>query len=202
VRLLLGPALALALLLAACSGGDDGSTTAATPTGEASEPVSPEPEGFAFTGVDVAEGEPIDPLHTCDGDNHSPALGWQDLPEGTVELALIVDDPDAPGGTFTHWVAYAIPADYTSLDRGVPPGPVVSGAISLKQGPNDGSDVPGYTGPCPPGGETHDYVFTLYALDAETGLEGGASVDDLRAALEGHILGEAVLTAPYSRSSR
>ena len=190
----------LVLLLAACAGGEDGDE-GATPTGASPEPAPTTP-GFAFTGVDVAEGQPIDPLHTCDGDNHSPALAWQDVPEGTAELALIVDDPDAPGGTFTHWVVYAIPADYTGLDRGVPPGPVVSGAISLKQGPNDGSDLPGYTGPCPPGGETHDYVFTLYALDAETGLEGGASVDDLRAAMEGHVLGEAVLTAPYSRSSR
>ena len=199
MRLLLGPVLVLALLLAACSGDDDG-TTAATPTGESSESAPSNPEGFAFTGVDVADLEAIDLRHTCDGDNHSPALAWQDVPEGTAELALIVDDPDAPGGTFTHWVVYAIPADYTGLDRGVPPGPVVSGAISLKQGPNDGADLPGYTGPCPPAGETHDYVFTLYALDEEIGLDGGASVDELRAAMEGHVLGEAVLTAPYARS--
>ena len=165
MRLLLGLALALALLLAACSGDDD-ATTAATPTGE-SEPVPPEPEGFAFTGVDVAEGEPIDPLHTCDGNNISPALAWQDVPEGTAELALIVDDPDAPGGTFTHWVVYAIPADYTGLERGLPPGPALSGAVSLKQGPNDGSDVPGYTGPCPPGGR--DARLRLHALRPRRG---------------------------------
>jgi Raf kinase inhibitor-like YbhB/YbcL family protein len=202
VRLVLALALALALLLTACSGDDDESTTTATPTGGSSEPAPSDPEGFAFTGVDVADGESIDRRHTCDGDNHSPALAWQDIPEGTAELVLIVDDPDAPGDGFTHWVVYAIPADYTGLERGVPPGPVVSGAISLKQGPNDGSDVPGYTGPCPPGGETHDYVFTLHALDAETGLDGGATLDEVRSAMEGHVVGEAVLTAPYSRSSR
>jgi Raf kinase inhibitor-like YbhB/YbcL family protein len=190
VRALFGVIAVAALLAAAACGGDgppEATSTAAAP-------------GFRIAGGDVADGEPVDPLHTCDGANLSPALTWQDVPEGTAELALIVDDPDAPGGTFTHWVVYAIPADYTGLERGVPPGPVVSGAISLRQGPNDGSDVPGYTGPCPPGGETHDYRFTLYALDEETGLEGGATVDELRAASEGHVIAEAFLTAPYART--
>jgi hypothetical protein len=189
VRPLFGAIAVAGLLVVAGCGGDDPS--AATSTTAAT--------GFRITGEDVFAGEPIDPLHTCDGTNLSPALAWEDVPEGTAELALIVDDPDAPGGTFTHWVAYAIPVDYTGLQRGVPPGPAVSGAITLKQGPNDGSDVPGYTGPCPPGGETHDYVFTLYALDEETGLDGGATVDELRAALEGHVIAEASLTAPYAR---
>lgn len=156
--------------------------------------------GFRFSGGDVAEGEPIDPLHTCDSTNITPALSWESVPEGTAELALIVDDPDAPGGTFTHWVVYAIPPDYTRLDRGVPPGPALSGGLTLRQGPTDGSDVPGWFGPCPPEGETHSYVFTLYALDERTGPESGASVDDLRAAIEGHVIAEATLTAPYSRS--
>jgi hypothetical protein len=183
-----------ALLAAACSGDGEEGTTEVSP-----QPDTTEPEGFALTGGDVAAGEPIDPLHTCDGANISPALAWEGVPEGTAELALVMDDPDAPGGTFTHWVVYAIPTDSTGLERGVPPGPVVSGAFSLRQGLNDGSDVPGYTGPCPPEGE-HGYVFTLYALDEPTGLDGGATVDELRAALEGHVLAEAVLTAPYSRS--
>ena len=148
----------------------------------------------------MTAGTPIDSTHTCDGTGVSPALAWQEVPDGTAELALVVKDPDAPGGDFTHWVVYAIPPDYEGLDRGVPPGPVVSGAITLRQGPSDGSDLPGYFGPCPPAGETHDYVFTLYALDEETGVEGGASADDLRAAMEGHVLAEATLAAPYSRS--
>ncbi|HXV32891.1 MAG TPA: YbhB/YbcL family Raf kinase inhibitor-like protein [Gaiellaceae bacterium] len=184
------------LAAAACSGDGEEGTTEVSP-----QPDTTEPGGFTLTGGDVAEGEPIDPLHTCDGTNISPALAWDGVPEGTVELALILDDPDAPGGTFTHWVVYAIPPDYTGLERGVPPGPVVSGALSLRQGLNDGSDVPGYTGPCPPEGE-HGYVFALSALDQATDLEGGATVDDLRAAMEGHVLAEAVLTAPYSRPSR
>jgi Raf kinase inhibitor-like YbhB/YbcL family protein len=187
----LAGAFAVAAILAASGCGGDGDAepmTPAAPTGD-----------LGFSGGDVADGQPIDPVHTCDGDNISPALEWEGVPEGTAELALIVDDPDAPGGTFTHWVVYAMPPDYTGLDRGVPPGPSASGALTLRQGLNDASDVPGYTGPCPPEGE-HGYVFTLYALDEETGLDGGASVDDLRAALEGHVLAEATLTAPYARS--
>lgn len=188
----LAVASAVALLASAC-GGDDDEEPATTGS-------QPQVSGFRFSGGDVAEGEPIDPLHTCDGTNTTPALSWESVPEGTAELALIVDDPDAPGGTFTHWVVYAIPPDYTRLDRGVPPGPALSGGLTLRQGPTDGSDVPGWFGPCPPEGETHSYVFTLYALDERTGPESGASVDDLRAAIEGHVIAEATLTAPYSRS--
>lgn len=194
-------AIASILVLAACSGDDPEPTTAATTEATAST-TAPAVEGFAFVGGGVADGEPIDALFTCDGEGVSPALSWQDAPEGTAEFALVVEDPDAPGGTFTHWVVYAIPPAYAGLEQGVPPGPFVSGAISLRQGLNDGSDLPGYAGPCPPEGETHDYSFVLYALDEETGLDGGATVEDLRAAMEGHVLGEAVLTAPYSRSSR
>jgi Raf kinase inhibitor-like YbhB/YbcL family protein len=188
----LAVASAVALLASACGGDDDEepSTTSS----------QPQVSGLRFSGGDVAEGEPIDPLYTCDGTNITPALSWESVPEGTAELALIVDDPDAPGCTFTHWVAYAIPPGYDGLDRGIPPGPALSGGLTLRQGPTDGSDVPAWSGPCPPAGETHSYVFTLYALDEQTGLEPGASVDDLRAAIEGHVVVEATLTAPYSRS--
>jgi Raf kinase inhibitor-like YbhB/YbcL family protein len=187
------------LLLAAACSGEDGDD-AAEPTESEAISIPLLPAGaLDFTGGDVTMGEPIDPLHTCDGNNISPALDWVGGAEGTAELALVVDDPDAPGGTFTHWVVYAIPPDYQGLERGIPPGPSVSGAITLRQGSSDGSDTPGYFGPCPPEGETHGYVFTLYALDEETGLEVGASVDDLRAAMEGHVTAEAKLTAPYSR---
>jgi Raf kinase inhibitor-like YbhB/YbcL family protein len=184
--------LAAALLLAASCSGDDG---APAPAGPATVPAS----SLAFAGGDVAEGEPIDAAFTCDGRNVSPALRWRGVPEEAVELALVVDDPDAPGGSFVHWVAYAIPPSTAGLDAGVPPGPVLSGGLTLRQGLNDGSGVPGYTGPCPPGGVTHRYVFTLYALDEESGLEGGASRDELLAAVEGHVVGEAALTATYAR---
>jgi Raf kinase inhibitor-like YbhB/YbcL family protein len=196
VRTLACATVTAALLVAAGCSGDEAATTE-----EVDIPALPA-GAFDLAGGDVVMGEPIDPLHTCDGTNISPALSWTGVPEGTVELALIVDDPDAPGGTFTHWVAYAISPEVTGLERGLPPGPALSGAVGLRQGLNDGSEVPGYTGPCPPGDETHGYVFTLFALDEATGLDGGASVDELRAAMEGHVLAEAVLTAPYARSSR
>lgn len=187
MRPLVGVVILLTLASAACGGDDDDA-----------EPIAE--DGLEFTGGDVAEGQPIAVVHTCDGTNVSPALAWKGVPDGTAELALIMDDPDAPGGTFTHWVAYAIPPDYEGLDAGVPPGPALSGGLTLRQGPSDGSDIPGYFGPCPPEGETHGYVFSLYALDQKTGLEGGANVDDLRGAIEGHVIAEATLTAPYSRS--
>ena len=177
---LLGLAV-IVLALAACGGDDE--VEPATVSGA---------QGFDFVAGDVADGEPIDPRFSCDGENVSPALAWEKPPVGTVDLALVVDDPDAPGGSFIHWVVYGIPAVETSLETG--------SQVGL-QGANDAGGV-GWTGPCPPGGETHGYVFTLYALDAETGLEGGASADDLRAEMDGHVLGEATLTAPYSRSSR
>lgn len=170
----------LALALPACGGDDD--EPAATPSTSGAET-------FAFTGGDVADGEPIDARFSCDGENVSPALQWEEPPAGTVELALVVDDPDAPGGSYVHWVAYGIPPERTSLETG--------DAEALVEGANDaGGD--GWTGPCPPGGETHGYVFTLYALDAETGLDPGASLDDLQAAIDGHVLGVATLTAPFS----
>jgi Raf kinase inhibitor-like YbhB/YbcL family protein len=181
VRRLLGLAL-VALALPAC-GGDDQSEPA----------VAPGAQSFAFTGGDVAGGEPIDTRFSCDGDNVSPALAWEKPPAGTVEQALVVDDPDAPGGSFVHWVAYGIPPGQTEIASGSTEG--------LVEGANDTGGI-GWTGPCPPEGETHGYVFTLYALEAMTGLEEGASLDDLRAAIDGHIIGQATLTAPYSRSSR
>jgi Raf kinase inhibitor-like YbhB/YbcL family protein len=174
----------LVLAVAGCGGGDE----EAEPT-EPSEATST--TSFTFTGGDVAEGEPIDPRFSCDGENVSPALAWEDPPAGTVELALVVDDPDAPGGSFVHWVVAGLPPDETSLE---------SGSQEGEQGANDAGGT-GWTGPCPPGGETHGYVFTLYALDAESAFEAGASADDLREAIDGHVIGEARLTAPYSRSS-
>ena len=121
--------------------------------------MRPRPNGFAFTGGDVADGEEIDAEYTCDGDNISPALGWQEAPEGTAELVLVVDDPDAGGDGFTHWVAYGIAPDQTSLEAGIPVAPIVSGAISLKQSPNDAGATAGRA--LPARGETHRYVFTL-----------------------------------------
>jgi Raf kinase inhibitor-like YbhB/YbcL family protein len=180
--------VALAAAVAAGCGGDDGEpleTGAAVP-------------GFAFAESDVADGEPIDSRFTCDGENVSPALAWEGVPEDTAELGLVVEDPDAPGGLFTHWLAYGLDPGTTELPAGVPAGRPVDGGLVLLQGVNDlGEDA--YGGPCPPGGEEHRYVFRLLALDAPTGLDGGASREELLAAVEGHVIGEARLTATYAR---
>ena len=185
-------AAALVVVLAAAvpagCGGDDGEpleTGAAVP-------------GFAFVESDVAEGESIDPRYTCDGENVSPALAWEGVPEDTAELALVVEDPDAPGGLFTHWLAYGLNPGTTELPAEVPAGRPVDGGPVVLQGANDfGDDA--FGGPCPPGGEEHRYVFRLLALDAPTGLDGGASREELLAAAEDHVIGEARLTATYSR---
>jgi hypothetical protein len=206
VRLLVVPALvALLALGAGCSGDDDGAEPATT-AAETTAPVETEPGDtepvapgeLAFTESEIAEGEPIDELYTCDGDFISPALNWAGIPEEAAELVLIVEDPDAPGGTYTHWLVYAMAPDLDGLPRGTPPGPVVSGALSIRQGIND-EDFPGYTAPCPPAGEEHRYVFTVYALGEATGLDPGASQEDVRAAVEESAVAEATLTAVYSR---
>jgi Raf kinase inhibitor-like YbhB/YbcL family protein len=190
-RLAFATALLAAALATAC-GGDDEEPADPVATG-ASVP------GFVFTESGVAEGEPIDPRYTCDGDDVSPALAWEGVPAGAAELALVVEDPDAPGGTFTHWLVYGVDPGVTALPEGVPVGADVAGPPALRQGVND-MGAAGYGGPCPPGGEEHRYVFRLFALDEALGLEGGASRDDVLGAIEGHVIAETRLTATYART--
>lgn len=141
------------------------------------------------------EGKPIPSKYTCDGPDLSPPLTWSGIPAGTKSLALICDDPDAPVGTWVHWVYYDIPASIGGLPEGVQP----DGAPSPggTQGKNDFRRI-GYGGPCPPGG-THRYIFRLYALDTILGLAGAATKKDLLAAMEGHILNQAQLMGTYKR---
>jgi Raf kinase inhibitor-like YbhB/YbcL family protein len=147
-------------------------------------------------GGDVSAGQPIETRYTCDGDDVSPALLWEGVPEGARELALVLEDPDAPGGTFTHWIVYGLSASTTSLPESIAGGEQLEDP-RLRQGENDFGEV-GYGGPCPPG-ETHRYVFRLLALDAELGLEGGAGRSDFDEAVEGRVLAEARLEATYGR---
>ena len=127
---------------------------------------------------------------TCDGPGPSPAIEWRDAPTGTKSFALIVDDPDAPRDTFTHWVLADIPASATGVAEGFKPGNLgVSGLNDFGQ--------PGYGGPCPPSG-THRYVFKLYALDVETlGLKEGASRDEVERTMLPHVIGKAELIGKY-----
>jgi Raf kinase inhibitor-like YbhB/YbcL family protein len=137
------------------------------------------------------DGEPIPRKHSCDGEDLCPPLAWRSVPEGTRALALIVHDPDAPSGDFIHWVAWNIDPEAGGFEEG---------GAAPAEGTN-GFGRQGYAGPCPPPGHgSHRYFFHLFALDAEPDLTPGADRDQLAAAIEGHVLGEARLVGTYERS--
>jgi Raf kinase inhibitor-like YbhB/YbcL family protein len=134
--------------------------------------------------------------YTCDGKDTSPPLAWAAPPAGTQSLVLIVDDPDAPIGTWVHWVLFNLPAATGSLPAGVPADRTITnggvhGANSWKQ--------LGYGGPCPPKGSTHHYVFKLYALDTSLDLQAGASQADVENAIKDHVMAQGQLVGSYSR---
>jgi hypothetical protein len=141
------------------------------------------------------EGGMIPRQYTCDGKDASPPLTWGALPTGTKSLALICDDPDAPMGTWVHWVLFNIPADIKTLPENIPSQKKLE--IGAKQGQNDFRNI-GYGGPCPPGG-THRYYFKLYALDTELNLDLGITKAQLLKAMEGHVLAEGQLMGRYKR---
>lgn len=150
---------------------------------------------FALTSTAFGPGEPIPPKYTCDGADISPPLNWSDPPPGTQSFALICDDPDAPVGTWVHWVIFNLPATAGGLPEAVPTGSEL--ADGSRQGRNSWGRT-SYGGPCPPGG-THRYFFKLYALDAQMPLSAGAGKDDLVRAMQGHILASTELMGTYSR---
>lgn len=136
--------------------------------------------------------------YTCDGVDSSPPLSWDEPPAETHSLALICDDPDAPMGTWVHWVLYDIPPTTRQLPEQVPAQAQVAGAGN--QGRNDFGKL-GYGGPCPPGG-THRYFFKLYALDQMLNLKAGATKAEVEKAMQGHILENAELVGRYTRQKR
>jgi len=141
------------------------------------------------------EGGMIPPKYTCDGNDLSVPLKWTAVPEGTKSIAVISDDPDAPVGTWVHWVMWNIPPAVRELAEGMPTKP------QLPDGSRQGiSDFgrPGYGGPCPPSG-THRYYFKVYALDVTLDLPGTARKADMVKAMKGHILAEGQLMGKYSR---
>lgn len=150
-----------------------------------------------LTSEAFAEGERIPARHTCDGEDLSPPLSVRGVPDKAEALALIADDPDAPGTTWVHWVLYGLPPDTGALPENVPSSEEVLGGA--RQGENDFGDL-GYGGPCPPPGEDHRYVFKLYALRGTPALDAGASKEELLAAIEGRIVEEARLTGRYERA--
>jgi len=140
------------------------------------------------------EGEMIPRKHTCDGPDLSPQLAWADLPERTESLALICDDPDAPSGTWVHWVIFNVPFGTRELPEGIPGEEELPDGT--RQGRNDFRRI-GYGGPCPPGG-THRYYFKLYALDTILDKEAGATKDELLEVMEGHVISSVSLMGRYS----
>lgn len=142
------------------------------------------------------DGERIPAKYTCQGQDISPPLKWSQVPNETQSLALILDDPDAPSGVFTHWVIFNLPPDSRELPEAVPAASQLpSGAL---QGKNDFGKI-GYGGPCPPPGYPHRYRFTLYALNRQLDLKAGSSKKQALNAMEGHILAQGQLTGTYQR---
>jgi len=176
-----------------------GPISPATQTQTSTQPSSPQggsDRAFSITSTAFSAGEKIPVKYTCDGQNISPALNWMGAQSSTAAFALTVDDPDAPGGVFTHWVIFNIPPDATGLPEAVPKtGKLDDGAI---QGNNGARNI-GYMGPCPPKGSPHHYRFTLYELDRPLDLSAGATKDQVLQAMAGHILGQMQLVGIYQR---
>lgn len=166
-----------------------GSTTEGPLTGGNAMTLSLKSTAFA------QEGD-IPSKHTCTGEDVSPALSWSDPPAATQSFSLIMDDPDAPAGTWVHWVLYNLPAQTRELPEGV--AKVAELKDGSRQGRNDFSR-PGYGGPCPPRGAAHRYYFKLYALDAKLNLTPGASKADVEKAMKGRILAQTQLMGRFKR---
>jgi Raf kinase inhibitor-like YbhB/YbcL family protein len=145
---------------------------------------------FALESSAFENAQAIPSRHSCEGEDVSPPLRWSNVPEGARSLALVVDDPDAPGGVFTHWIAWGLDPTADGLGEG---------ASAPREGQND-FGTSGYRGPCPPPGHgRHRYVFRLYALDAELELGSGAAKAELEQAIAGHVLTTAELVGTYER---
>jgi Raf kinase inhibitor-like YbhB/YbcL family protein len=148
--------------------------------------------GFTLESPAFENGAGIPVKYTCDGEDVSPQLDWKNPPEGTRSYTLVVDDPDAPDGTFTHWIVYDLPAQLTSLPEGAS-GPGTSGRNDFQES--------GFGGPCPPPNHgEHRYFFRLYALDVESlGLADNVGRQELDAAIDGHVVGTAELMGRFER---
>ncbi|MFF4794264.1 YbhB/YbcL family Raf kinase inhibitor-like protein [Streptomyces sp. NPDC001276] len=176
--------------VAGCGGGGGGDSGTATPSGSGT--ASPGAAGrITVSSPAFTDGGTVPGRYTCSGADVSPPLAFSGVPGRTAGLALLVEDQDAPGGTFTHWLVWNMDPHTTSLPTGAtPPG--------AAQGRNDFSKT-GYSGPCPPPGKPHRYVFTVYAADRRLALRPGATASDIRRALSGHTLASGTLTARYGR---
>ena len=186
----LGIGLIAAVLFAvACGGGDEPLPTLEPGSGALFE--------LDLSSPDFGNLENIPEKFTCDGADQSPRLEWGPVPQGTAALTIIVDDPDAPGGIFNHWVVYDMPVELTGLTADQPRGEELP--VGGTQGTND-AGVTGWSGPCPPPGPAHQYDFFLYALESTLELEPGASRNDVARALrDAGVIGVGVHSGLYAR---
>jgi hypothetical protein len=151
---------------------------------------------FQISSSAFSSGEMIPKKFTCDGPDVSPPLSWKDAPLATQSFALIMDDPDAPVGTWVHWVLYNLPATAKELPEGVEKKEELpNGALQAR---NDFRKI-GYGGPCPPPGKPHRYFFKFYALGTKLNLKAGATKADLESAMKDHIVGQAEIMGRYGR---
>jgi len=164
--------------------------TAACGGGQAGEPAATAPVAITVTSKSFLDGGPIPRKYTCDGDNVSPPLAWKNVPPNVGALAVVVDDPDASGGTFTHWVLLDLDSTTASLEEGRTP-------TDTRQAKNSAGWAK-YFGPCPPSG-THHYRFTVYALSEATGIPAGAKLDEALQAIDARTIARGRLTGLFSR---
>ncbi|MCL7453993.1 MAG: YbhB/YbcL family Raf kinase inhibitor-like protein [Anaerolineae bacterium] len=176
---------ALLTLLSAC-----GTGSTAQPAPQAAIEIAVESEAFN-------DGATIPVQYTCDGADISPPLTWSAPPSGTESLVLIVEDPDAPGDVWTHWVAFNIPPGTHSLPEAVSPDGAATEGVGI-QGKNCWQKI-GYGGPCPPEGSEHRYFFRVYALDTILEVDAGSGKKSVQRAMEGHILAQGELMGRYAR---
>jgi Raf kinase inhibitor-like YbhB/YbcL family protein len=190
--MLLLTAACLALASATCVAGDN------APEGDRASTDNRGRRAMAFTLETKAfpKGGEIPSKYTCTGEDVSPALSWSGAPQGTKSFALIVEDPDAPSGTFTHWIVYDLPGITHQLAENIAKTDDLGGGG--RQGRNDFHRV-GYGGPCPPPGKAHRYFFRLYALNTTLNLPPGASKQEVEGALRGHVIGKAELMGKFGR---
>lgn len=159
-------------------------------------PPPPPPLAFKLESGAFKEGATIPSKYTCTGQDKSPPLSWTNAPSGTKSFVLICEDPDAPSGTFDHWIIYDIPSSVNSLKEGILKNGDVAGG--MKQGRNSFGDI-GYDGPCPPAGPAHRYYFKLYALNTEISLSPGVVKGQVMQEMSGHILKEASLMGKFGQ---
>lgn len=178
--------IAAMFLLSACASSDTAKTEA-----NATDVFM----SIELTSSVFEQGKPIPVKYSCRGEDVSPALAWGEPPAGTQSFALLMEDPDAPVGTWVHWIVFNIPASSRGLAEAVPSSAAFSDGSM--QGKNSGGNI-GYNGPCPPSG-THRYFFRLYALDEMLGLSSGADKGELLKAMEGHILAQGELMGTFTR---